>query len=270
MVTKVSSPCRRISRVSLIARDYSRSGILRRVTTRSAGSAGLISAWLVHLYTASSALFGLWAVVAIFAHEFRLAMYLLMLTLVIDSTDGAFARAADVRGRIPWFDGRRLDDICDFFTYVLVPACFLIEARLLPHPIWAAVPVLASCYGFSQESAKTDDNLFLGFPSYWNVIAMYLFLMQVEPTTGLWIVLGFSALVFVPLVYVYPSRSRTLRPLTLGVLAVWVIGFSWLAVRPDPDPFWVRVSLLGPAYYLAISFALNARRGLGARKVEGR
>src|SRR5262245_13660568 len=84
----------------------------------------LVSAWLVHLYTASSAVFGVWAVVACFRGQFRLAMYLMMLTLVIDSTDGALARLVDVRGQIPWFDGRRLDDICDYFTYVVVPACF--------------------------------------------------------------------------------------------------------------------------------------------------
>ena len=122
-------------------------------------------AWCVHLYTASSAVFGVWAIWAIFAHEFRLSIYLMLLTLAIDSTDGALARVARVSERIPWFDGRRLDDICDFFTYVIVPACFLIEADLLPHGAWTAVPVLASCYGFSQVDAKTPDHCFIGFPS---------------------------------------------------------------------------------------------------------
>jgi phosphatidylcholine synthase len=223
----------------------------------------------VHLYTASAAALGIWAIVAIFAHEFRLAMYLLMLTLVIDSTDGAFARAARVSDRIPWFDGRRLDDICDFFTYVLVPACFLIEAQLLPHPAWAAVPVLASCYGFSRSDAKTEDNMFTGFPSYWNVVAMYLYLMQVSPWTGLWIVLAFSAAVFVPLVYIYPSRTREYRALSLTAMLVWVVGFSWLAVRPEPDPFWLWVSLLGPAYYLGLSLLLNVRRARARRTRRG-
>ncbi len=217
-------------------------------------------AWLVHLYTASSAAFGIWAAVAIFAHEYRLAIYLMMLTLVIDSTDGALARAADVSGRIPWFDGRRLDDICDFFTYVLVPALFMIEAGLLPHPVWAAVPVIASCYGFSRSDAKTPDNFFTGFPSYWNVVAMYVYLMGLAPTAALWLVLLLSAGVFVPLRYIYPSRTRILRPLNLLVLGVWVVGFSWIAVRPDPDPLWLRLSLAGPAYYMAVSFALNVWR----------
>jgi phosphatidylcholine synthase len=217
-------------------------------------------AWLVHLYTASSAVFGVWALVALFAGEFRLASYLLMLALVIDSTDGALARAVRVRERIPWFDGRRLDDICDFFTYVLVPACFLIAADLLPHPAWAAAPVVASCYGFSQDDAKTADHYFLGWPSYWNVVAMYLWLLDVDPAVGLWIVLGFAAAVFVPLRYIYPSRTRALRPLSLAVLGAWVIGFSWLAVRPDPSPLWLWLSLLGPVYYLGLSFLLNFPR----------
>jgi phosphatidylcholine synthase len=217
-------------------------------------------AWLVHLYTAASAVFGVWALVALFAQELRLASYLLLLTLVIDSTDGALARAVRVRERIPWFDGRRLDDICDFFTYVLVPACFLVAADLLPHPAWAAAPVIASCYGFSQDDAKTADHFFLGWPSYWNVVAMYLWLLDVDPAVGLWIVLGFAGAVFVPLRYIYPSRTRALRPLSLAVLAAWVIGFSWLAVRPDPSPLWLWISLLGPAYYLGLSFLLNVPR----------
>ena len=216
-----------------------------------------LGAWLIHLYTASSAPFGIWALAAIYAHEFRLAIYLMLITLVIDSTDGALARLAQVKERIPWFDGRRLDDIVDFFTYVVVPACFLIEAGLLPHPAWATIPVLASCYGFSHAEAKTSDNYFRGFPSYWNVVSMYLYLLAVRPGVGLGIVLLCSLGVFVPLRYIYPSRTRFLRPLNLGVLAMWVIVFSWVGVRRDPDPAWVSWTLLGPAYYLGISLLLN-------------
>ena len=221
---------------------------------------GLLAAWLVHLYTASSAIVGLWAIVAAIQLEFRLAIYLMMLALVIDSTDGALSRTVDVHRRIPWMDGRRLDDICDYFTYVLVPAVFLIQTELLPHPSWAALPVLASAYGFSRSDAKTEDHFFLGFPSYWNVVAIYAYLLELEASHALWIVIGLSGAVFVPLRYIYPSRTRALRPLTLSVLCLWIMGFSWIAVRIQPDPFWLRVSLLGPAYYLAASLLLNLRR----------
>ncbi len=218
-----------------------------------------LASWGVHLYTASSAVFGVWAIFAIFQHEYRLAIYLIMLTLVIDSTDGALARWADVRRAIPWFDGALLDNICDYFTYVVVPVCFMVEAGFLPHPVWAAIPVLASAYGFSRNDAKTPDHFFTGWPSYWNVVAMYFYLIDVRPETAIWVTLLLSAAIFVPIRYIYPSRTRILRPLSLAVLGLWVLGFSFIAVRPDPRPLWVWLSLLGPAYYVALSLALNLR-----------
>ena len=39
------------------------------------------------------------------------------------------------------------------------------------------LPLLASAYGFSQVNVKTDDGFFLGFPSYWNIVAYYLFVL---------------------------------------------------------------------------------------------
>jgi len=226
-----------------------------------------VLAWLVHLYTGSSAVFGLFGVVACFHGQFRLAMYWMMLTMVIDSTDGALARAVDVRRQIPWFDGRRLDDICDYFTYVILPACFLVTAGMLPSPLWAAVPVLTSGYGFSQEKAKTDDYFFLGWPSYWNVAVMYLYLLHAPPLTVLAWVLGLGAAIFVPLKYIYPSRTRVLRPLSLCVLGLWVLVFSWLAVRPDPPRGALYAMLaLGPGYYVGLSLLLNLPRRRPARE----
>jgi phosphatidylcholine synthase len=217
-------------------------------------------AWLVHLYTASSAAFGVWAVVEAFEQRYEQALGLMLLTLVIDSTDGALARAVDVRRRIPWFDGRRLDDICDYFTYVAVPACFMIAADLLPHPAWAALPVVASCYGFSRDDAKTPDHFFLGFPSYWNVVATYMYLLDWSPLTCAGLLAVLSAGVFVPMRWIYPSRTRPLRPLTVAVLALWVLGMAWLLARPQPDPLAIYASLLGPAYYAGLSLALEWKR----------
>ncbi len=225
---------------------------------------------MVHLYTASSAAFGLFGVVACFRGHFHLAMYLMMLTLVIDSTDGALARLVDVRGQIPWFDGRRLDDICDYFTYVVLPACFLVAAGMLPHSLLAAVPVLASGYGFSHDKAKTDDYFFLGWPSYWNVAVMYLYLLNSPPSVVLAWVLGLAAAIFVPMKYIYPSRTRVLRPLSLAVLALWVLIFSWLAVRPEPSLAWLYVTLaLGPGYYVGVSLLLNVPRIRAALEHHG-
>jgi len=229
----------------------------------------LALAWLVHLYTASSAAFGVWAVAAAFDGRFRLSLGLMMLTLAIDSTDGALARTLEVRRRIPWFDGRRLDDICDYFTYVIVPACFLIAAGLLPHPAWVALPVLASAYGFSRDDAKTPDHFFTGFPSYWNVVAAYLYLLEATPAVCAGVLALLSIGVFVPMGWIYPSRTRALRPISLAVLALWTAAFTWLAVQPAPDPRALHWSLLGPAYYTVLSVILDRRRKLAQRASDG-
>jgi len=199
-------------------------------------------------------------VVAAFEGRLRLALGLMMLTLAIDSTDGALARALEVRRRIPWFDGRRLDDICDYFTYVIVPACFLIAAGLLPHPAWAALPVLASAYGFSRDDAKTPDHFFTGFPSYWNVVAAYMFVLDWSPPVCAAVLALLSLGVFVPMRWIYPSRTRALRALTVPLLALWTAAFTWLAVQPDPDQDALHWTLLGPAYYTGLSIFLDRRR----------
>ena len=51
---------------------------------------------------------------------------------------------------------------------------------------WLLVPLLASAYGFCQVEAKTDDHYFLGFPSYWNIVAFYLYVLRLPPAVARW------------------------------------------------------------------------------------
>ena len=55
-------------------------------------------------------------------------------------------------------------------------------AGYLPDGAWggvvAALPLVASCYQFCRTDAKTDDHFFLGFPSYWNVVAFYVVVFE--------------------------------------------------------------------------------------------
>ena len=51
-----------------------------------------MAAWLVHLYTASSVLFGFLALTRIFYDRYRDAFFWLALTVAIDATDGILAR----------------------------------------------------------------------------------------------------------------------------------------------------------------------------------
>jgi phosphatidylcholine synthase len=213
----------------------------------------------VHLFTASGALVGALALLAIDRGAFHHAALLMLLAIAIDSLDGMMARAAGVARLIPSFDGRRLDDIVDFLNYVIVPAVFLVAAGLLPHWLWAVLPILASAYGFSQVDAKTRDGFFLGFPSYWNVIAIYAWLLETPPGVTAAIVTGFALLVPAPLKWVYPSQLRVLRRTTYALNLVAGILVITSVIDPDRGRalHLVELSLLFPAWYVALSFWLG-------------
>lgn len=222
----------------------------------------LLAAWGVHVFTASGAVVALAALLSIGAGDLRRAALLMLVALAIDAVDGSLARAARVAEVVPRVDGRRLDDIVDYLNYVIVPAVFLVAGGSLASWVVAAAPILASAYGFSQSDAKTEDHFFLGFPSYWNVVALYLWTLGIAPALGTAIVLGFSALVFVPIKYVYPSRMRVLRRTTNGAALLWLLVLAGAIAAPEELgrlPL-VELSLLYPAYYLGISFWLGGFR----------
>lgn len=224
----------------------------------------LVLAWLVHLYTALGAVIAFVSIILIEQSRFQEAFLLMFLAVVIDASDGTLARALRVKELIPWFDGDRLEDIVDYANYVMVPCLFIFRADLLPPPdaLWlAALPLVASAYGFCQKEAKTADHFFLGFPSYWNILAFYLYVLKTPPWVNAFSIIVFSLLVFVPIKYVYPSRSPYLRNFTNVFAAVW--GVLLLAVifsLPESIPSVVFVSILFPAYYAALSLKLEVKR----------
>jgi phosphatidylcholine synthase len=222
------------------------------------------AAWGVHLVTASSAAAGILALLATWRGDVRTAFAWLAWAVAADAVDGTLARAVGVKRVLPAIDGARLDDIVDYLTYVVVPAVFLVHMRLLPDGIAAPVAcavALASAFGFANVAAKTADHYFTGFPSYWNVVAFYLYVLRWPPAVNAAIVLLLAVLVFVPIRYVYPSRTRALQPLTIGLGLAWGVAVLWVIVHLDAPPrALVLASLLFPAYYFAASIALTLRR----------
>ena len=113
---------------------------------------------------------------------------------------------------------------------------------------------------FASLDAKTEDYFFTGFPSYWNIVALYLHVAGLPPAVNVAVLLLFVSLVFVRVGYVYPSRTPVLRGLTVILGVVW--GLMVLAiVLAIPDvPRWLWIgSLFFPVYYFMLSFALQVR-----------
>lgn len=227
-------------------------------------TASLLRAWCVHLYTALGAVVALVAILAIENGNFGQAFWLMSLAVVIDATDGTLARIARVKELITWFDGDRLEDIIDYLNYVMVPCLFLLRAELLPSQdaIWlGALPLIASAYGFCQKEAKTADHYFLGFPSYWNIIAFYLYVLKTPLWVNGFLIIFLSIMVFVPIRYIYPSRSPRFRAVTNVLGALWGVALLFMIYRlPDPPQMIVFASLAFPAYYTGLSLWLVIRR----------
>jgi phosphatidylcholine synthase len=218
-------------------------------------------AWGVHLFTASGAVVALLALLAITRQDFGQAIIYMLIALTIDSLDGSMARRVGVTVHAPTIDGRRLDDIVDYLNFVIVPVFFMIQASSILSPYLGALPVLASAYGFSRVDAKTEDDFFLGFPSYWNVLALYLYLLDYSAMTGtLWLT-GLSVAVFVPIKYIYPSRIKKpmLRHFTNYTGLLWAIVVGWAVLNPELAARFhvVPVSLVYPAYYVGLSFLIG-------------
>jgi phosphatidylcholine synthase len=222
------------------------------------------AALAVHAYTASGAFLGWLALRSTWDHEPRAAFLWLSLAVFVDATDGFAARALDVRRHASWIDGARLDDIVDFLTYVFVPLAILWERQLLPGPaglVAAAAVLIASGLGFSNLAAKTLDHFFTGWPSYWNIVTLYIVAWRWSAEGTIVLLLVLAGLVFVPIRYVYPSRTTTLMVPTLLLGVMWAVQMLltvwWL---PDVPPWLLWSGLIYPVYYTALSLWLTARR----------
>jgi phosphatidylcholine synthase len=221
----------------------------------------VIEAWLVHLYTAGGAVCALLATRAVVEHRYRDGFLWLAAALVIDATDGMLARKARVGERLSWFDGSKLDELIDFLTYVFVPALVVWRALLVPESWSIVVPaamILSSAYGFSRTDAKTKDHFFTGFPSYWNIVVFYLFVLGLSSAVNATVLLVLAALVFVPIRYVYPSRTQALRGITLALGTVWAcLTILMIWELPDVRKPILGLSLVFPAYYIVLSLWMN-------------
>ena len=182
------------------------------------------AAWAVHALTASGAVIGLLALIAVIEGDAREAFLWLGLALIVDGIDGPFARKFDVAERLPRFDGALLDLVVDYLTYVLGPAIFIYWFDLLPSA-WslagAGFILVTSLYCFANIDMKTHDNYFVGFPAIWNVVAFIMWVLDSPQWANAVVVALLGVLTFVPVKFVHPIRVRDHRAVTYASMLVW-------------------------------------------------
>jgi phosphatidylcholine synthase len=258
----------------------------QRLTADSKVSAGQwYLAWTAHLYTALGLVLAAGIGVCIVdggVEAFRWAFMFMVAACLVDATDGSYARRLRVKDVLPNFDGAKLDDLIDFLTFTTLPLALIWRAQLLPAGAdWLLIfALLASAYGFCQVPAKTVDGYFVGFPSYWNIVAFYLYVLQIPGTVAAGGVVILALLTFVPSYYVYPSRGATLSKTTNFLGGVWVVLLVWIlwdlpaeelssgATVPGYDRTLAIVSLFYPIYYVLISWGITIQRWVRSRSVR--
>lgn len=217
------------------------------------------AAYGVHILTALGAGLGLWALILTYDGFYQEAIWVLAISAIIDSIDGALARITQTKIHAPRIDGALMDNIIDFITWTIAPLLWIYAAMQLP--LWVLIIcAIASAFGFSNTSAKTEDNFFLGFPSYWNIVVFYIFLLNLPTEFASAILLMFALVTFLPVKFIYPTRTSYLRPLTL-VLGV-IFGLQLIALMYYFDqsaPWLVYSSFAFPFYYFGLSFYMNIK-----------
>lgn len=223
-------------------------------------------AWLVHLYTAMGLVCAAAMTVLIFRGDdasMRWTFVLMIVATAIDATDGWLARRARVTEVLPDFDGSTLDNLVDFHTYTSLPLLLLWRAQV-PGGRWSLVlvaPLLASAYGYSKTDAKTADGFFLGFPSYWNIVALYLYLLRPSDVIAATVILTLSALTFVRTPYLYATRGGPFARTINGGAVVWAL-LLWTALfgARSLQRSATVISLAYPLLYLALSARVARQR----------
>lgn len=217
-------------------------------------------AWSVHFFTATGAIWGFLALRAVYDHDWKLAIIWMAVAMFVDGFDGTLARWFNVKTYAPGVDGALLDNIVDYFTYTVVPAFFLVEAELLPPALTfpgAFAILLASAYQFSQVDAKSDTSneyFFKGFPDYWNIMVIYMLIMQMNQWLNFAFLILFAILVFVPVKYIYPTRTTRLKKLTLALTYVYaIIGIIGVILFPNVPMWIIYASFFYVAYYVGLS-----------------
>ena len=216
---------------------------------------GIAAAVAVQVFTASGAVLGLLALVAASERRFAAVFVWLGLALVVDGIDGTIARRLRVSERLPRYSGEVLDLVVDYLTYVVVPVQVLIQAELVPAPLaWplAAAILVSSAFYFADTEMKTPGGGFRGFPAIWNVAVFLVLVFRLPPALNAVIVAALVAATFAPFVFVHPFRMERLRPLTLGVLAVWMAAAAAAVAANLAPSVPVAVALALATVYLGL------------------
>ena len=180
-----------------------------------------IRASLVHFLTGSGIIFSFLALVCVI-EGYKLQTFMFLgVALIIDIIDGTLARKYKIDVIFPNIDGKTLDTIIDYINYILIPCIMLYKFNYLPQNFSLIIPIVILCISlYSYINIKLIDASFsyLGFPSIWNIILLYLEILSFNKWINLLIIIFFVFLKFVPFKVLHPMRFPKLKKTNVTLL----------------------------------------------------
>lgn len=226
-------------------------------------SASKAKAWSVHAVTASGVILGLLALLAVLDGRPQVCLLWLGAALLVDGLDGTLARKFEVKVVLPHFDGSTLDLVIDYLTYVFIPAIFVY--RFIPLPEYTlllsvGMILLSSLFCFCNLNMKSKDNYFIGFPAAWNVVIVYLYLLDFAPWLSLVTILVLAGLTLTKMKFLHPFRVKQFMPLNIGVTLLWMAACALLIVQYPLNQTWLLLVWgLTTVYFVAVCLWRTAR-----------
>ncbi len=220
-------------------------------------------AFSVHLLTASGAALALLALVAATFGDWKVMFLWLGCALFVDGIDGPLARKVDTKLNAANWDGKILDLVIDYLTYVFIPAYALIYANLVPDPwalICALLITLTGVIYFADVGMKSEDNSFSGFPGVWHMPLLVLLVLHPPPGVCVAIIIILAAAQFTSLKFIHPVRTVRWRGVSLTVMGIWSVCAAW-AVGADfnPPDLIAQVLLASSLYLLFVGILMQIR-----------
>lgn len=213
--------------------------------------------FLLHAFTASGAVAGLFSLSAVMNGHIRAGLIWLIVCQLIDGFDGPLARRIDITTHAPQINGHILDLVVDYVTCVLVPVALLVELNMLPKgsEFWlAALIIFTGALWYARTDQETEDHWFNGFPAAWNIVVPTLLIFDANNATKELVILVFCGLSLSKVQFPHVIRVTKFRPLTLSVATIYFIALTWLSAQYPNGPKWaLPILVVGPIYIACLA-----------------
>lgn len=110
---------------------------------------------------------------------------------------------------------------------------------------------------------KSKDNYFVGFPAAWNVVIVYLYLLDFEPWMSFLTILVLSAPTLTRMKFLHPFRVKEFMAVNIAVTMLWMASCALLILQYPVNQTWLMVAWgLSSAYFVGVCLWRTAREWL--------